>query len=41
MKLTIKEQERLMMFTLAEMSRRRWKRGWKLNYIVTINKSFK
>lgn len=37
MKLTIKEQERLMMFTLAEMSRRRWKRGWKLNYIEAMS----
>lgn len=36
MKLTIKEQERLMMFILAEMSRRRWKRGWKLNYIEAM-----
>ena len=36
MKLTIKEQERLMMFTIAEMSRRRWKRGWKLNYIEAM-----
>ena len=33
MKLTLKEQERLLIFNLAEMSRRRWKRGVKLNYI--------
>lgn len=33
MKLTQKEQERLLMFNVAEMSRRRWKRGLKLNYI--------
>lgn len=33
MKLTIKEQEGLLLFNVAEMSRRRWKRGVKLNYI--------
>ncbi|MDD2503990.1 MAG: urease subunit gamma [Clostridia bacterium] len=33
MKLTQKEQERLSIFTVAEISRRRWKRGIKLNYI--------
>lgn len=33
MKLTLKEQERLMIFSIAEISRRRWKRGIKLNYI--------
>lgn len=33
MKLTLKEQERLIVFGIAEMSRRRWKRGLKLNYI--------
>ena len=36
MKLTLKEQERLLMFELAEVSRRRWKRGWKLNYIEAM-----
>ena len=36
MKLTIKEQERLLMFNVAEMSRRRWKRGLKLNYIEAM-----
>lgn len=33
MKLTLKEQERLIIFDVAEMARRRWKRGLKLNYI--------
>lgn len=33
MKLTLKEEERLIIFNLAEISRRRWKRGLKLNYI--------
>lgn len=33
MKLTVKEIERLMIFDVAEISRRRWKRGLKLNYI--------
>lgn len=33
MRLTQKEQERLIFFQLAELSRRRWKRGLKLNYI--------
>lgn len=33
MRLTQKERERLMIFDLAEISRRRFKRGWKLNYI--------
>ena len=33
MKLTQKEIERLMIFDVAEISRRRWKRGLKLNYI--------
>lgn len=33
MKLTPKEQERLIIFNVAEISRRRWKRGIKLNYI--------
>ncbi|MFV0527304.1 MAG: urease subunit gamma [Lachnospiraceae bacterium] len=33
MRLTPKEEERVLLFTIAEMARRRWKRGWKLNYI--------
>ena len=33
MKLTLKEQERLIIFDVAEMARRRWKRGLKLNYV--------
>ncbi|MDR1815468.1 MAG: urease subunit gamma [Clostridiales Family XIII bacterium] len=33
MKLTPKEQERLTIFTTAEIARRRWRRGVKLNYI--------
>ncbi|MCR5391106.1 MAG: urease subunit gamma [Lachnospiraceae bacterium] len=33
MKLTLKEEERLVIFEIAEMARRRWKRGLKLNYI--------
>ncbi len=33
MKLTLKEEERLIIFEIAEMSRRRWQRGVKLNYI--------
>ena len=33
MRLTQKEQERLMFFSLAELSRRRYLRGVKLNYI--------
>lgn len=33
MKLTTKEQERVLLFGVAEISRRRWKRGVKLNYI--------
>ncbi len=33
MKLTQKELERLIIFDVAEISRRRWKRGLKLNYI--------
>ncbi len=37
MKLTVKEQERLLMFNVAEMSRRRWKRGIKLNYIEAMS----
>ena len=37
MKLTLKEQERLLMFNVAEMSRRRWKRGIKLNYIEAMS----
>ena len=33
MKLTPKEQERLLIFNVAEISRRRWKRGLKRNYV--------
>lgn len=33
MNLTIKEQERLLIFNVAEVARRRWKRGVKLNYV--------
>ena len=33
MKLTQKEQERLIIFDVAEIARRRWKRGLKLNYV--------
>lgn len=33
MRLTVKEQERILIFNVAEMSRRRWKRGIRLNYI--------
>lgn len=33
MKLTQKELERLIIFDTAEIARRRWKRGLKLNYI--------
>lgn len=33
MNLTLKEQERLIIFNVAEMARRRWKRGLKLNYV--------
>jgi urease gamma subunit len=33
MKLTLKEQERLIIFDIAEIARRRWARGLKLNYI--------
>lgn len=33
MKLTLKEQERLIIFNVAEVARRRWKRKVKLNYI--------
>lgn len=33
MKLTQKEHERLTIFNVAEIARRRWKRGLKLNYI--------
>ncbi len=36
MKLTVKEQERLLMFNVAEVSRRRWKRGVKLNYVEAM-----
>ena len=37
MKLTEHERERVMMFGVAEMSRRRWKRGVKLNYIEAMS----
>lgn len=37
MKLTIKEQERVLMFGVAEISRRRWKRGLKLNYVEAMS----
>lgn len=33
MKLTLKEEERLTIFSIAEIARRRWKRGLKLNYV--------
>ncbi len=33
MNLTMKEQERLLIFNVAEIARRRWKRGLKLNYV--------
>lgn len=33
MKLTQKEHERLIVFNVAEIARRRWKRGLRLNYI--------
>lgn len=33
MKLTLKEEERLTIFSIAEIARRRWARGLKLNYI--------
>ena len=33
MKLTLKEEERLIIFEVAELARRRWKRGLKLNYV--------
>lgn len=36
MKLTLKEQERLIMFNVAEVARRRWKRGVKLNYVEAM-----
>lgn len=36
MKLTIKEQERVLMFGVAEISRRRWRRGLKLNYVEAM-----
>lgn len=37
MRLTQKEIERLTIFNVAEVSRRRWKRGLKLNYIEAIS----
>jgi len=33
MKLTPKEEERLIIFNVAELARRRWARGLKLNYV--------
>lgn len=36
MRLTQKEMERLTIFNVAEISRRRWKRGLKLNYVEAI-----
>lgn len=36
MKLTQKEIERTIVFSVAEVSRRRWKRGVKLNYIEAM-----
>lgn len=33
MRLTPKEQERLIIFNVAEIARRRWKRGLRLNYV--------
>lgn len=37
MKLTTHEMERVLMFGVAEISRRRWKRGVKLNYIEAVS----
>lgn len=37
MRLTQKEMERLTIFNVAEVSRRRWKRGLKLNYVEAIS----
>ena len=36
MRLTVKEQERLLLFNVAEVARRRWKRGVKLNYVEAM-----
>lgn len=36
MRLTQKEMERLTIFNVAEVARRRWKRGVKLNYVEAI-----
>ena len=33
MKLTLKEEERLIIFSIAEVARRRWSRNLKLNYV--------
>lgn len=33
MKLTLKEEERTLIFTIAEIARRRWIKGIKLNYV--------
>lgn len=37
MKLTQKELERAFVFVIAEVSRRRWKRGVKLNYVEAMS----
>lgn len=37
MRLTQKEIERLTIFNVAEVSRRRWKRGLRLNYVEAIS----
>ena len=36
MRLTQKEVERLTIFNVAEVARRRWKRGLKLNYVEAV-----
>ncbi len=36
MKLTVKEQERLLIYSTADLARKRWKRGVKLNYVEAI-----
>ena len=36
MRLTPKEQERLLLFSAAELARRRWQRGYLLNYPESI-----
>ena len=37
MKLTLKEEERLIIFEVAEMARRRWKRGLKQMQLSVMN----